>query len=89
VLEEQGTLFELQGNSTKRSIWKSCKTFFYHLYQARFPNQQVRFIHDLSPIHQAIVIRSWFREHPEIAALPWPPKGADLNPIENHWGNMV
>lgn len=58
--------------------------------QAQFPNQPVRFIHELSSIHQARVIRAWFREHhPEIEVLPWPSKGADINPIENHWGNMV
>ncbi|KAG0439831.1 hypothetical protein HPB47_016516 [Ixodes persulcatus] len=23
-----------------------------------------------------------------VAVMPWPPKGADMNPIENIWGNM-
>ena len=55
----------------------------------RFPGQTVRFIQDRSPIHTAGVISAWFREHPEIEVLPWPPKGADINPIENVWGNMV
>ena len=31
----------------------------------------------------------WFAEHPEFDLLPWPAKGADLNPIENLWSEMV
>ena len=50
---------------------------------------RVKFIQDNSPIHKAIVVRQWFREHPNIQVLPWPPKGADMNPIENVWGYMV
>ena len=35
------------------------------------------------------VVTSWFGEHLEVSALPWSPKGADMNPIENVWGDMV
>ena len=35
------------------------------------------------------MVRAWFQEHPEIELLPWPKKGADLNPIENVWVDMV
>ena len=84
-----GDFVRIAGKFNKEKYLEILQNVLLPSIQARFPNQQVRFIHDLSPIHQAIVIRSWFREHPEIAALPWPPKGADLNPIENHWGNMV
>ena len=55
----------------------------------QFPGQTVRFIQDRSPIHTARVISIWFREHPEIEVLLWPPKGAGMNPIENVWGDMV
>ncbi|KAK4030814.1 hypothetical protein OUZ56_024172 [Daphnia magna] len=33
--------------------------------------------------------RQWLVEHPEIVALDWPVKGADMNPIENLWGHLV
>ncbi len=49
----------------------------------RFPNTRVKFIHDNSPIHKAIIIREWLQNHPEIQVIPWPRKGADMNPIEN------
>lgn len=49
----------------------------------------IRFVQDLSPIHTSNVVREWFEEHPEFELIPWPPKGADLNPIENVWSEMV
>ena len=55
----------------------------------RFPEGPIKFIHDNSSIHRAHVVRDWFREHPEFDVLPWPPKGADMNPIENIWGDIV
>jgi DDE superfamily endonuclease len=55
----------------------------------RFPGICVKFIQDKSPIHGANVIKHWFAEQLEIELLPWPAKGADLNPIENVWGDIV
>ena len=56
----------------------------------RYPNQRVKFIQDRYPIHTSRVVQRWFRLHDQqIELLPWPPKGADLNPIENVWGDIV
>ena len=49
----------------------------------------VKFIQDQSPIHKSRIVKQWFEEQPAIEVLPWPPKGADLNPIENVWGEMM
>jgi len=65
------------------------ETVFLPSVRARFPEGPIFFIHDRSPIHTAIVVREWFRQHPEITVLDWPSKGADMNPIENVWGDMV
>ena len=55
-----------------------------------FPGvNRVPFLQDRSPIHTSNAVMEWFREHPEIELIPWPSKGADLNPIENIWGAMV
>ena len=35
------------------------------------------------------VVKAWFRQHSEIELLPWPPKGADMNPIENVWVTLL
>jgi transposase len=54
----------------------------------RFP-EGFNFVQDNASIHTSKMAKRWFVEHPEINLLPWPPKGADLNPIENVWGRMV
>lgn len=41
--------------------------------------------HDRSPIHTARMVATVL-ENLAIRTLPWPPVGADLNPIENVWG---
>ena len=55
----------------------------------RFPGIRVKFLQDKSPIHGANIIKSWFANNPDIELLPWPAKGADINPIENVWGDIV
>ena len=57
--------------------------------QEHYGQQPVRFIQDRSFIHTARVVTQWFREHPQIQLLPWPSKGADINRIENVWGDIV
>ena len=49
----------------------------------------MKFVQDLSPIHTSRAVRAWFNAHSEIELLPWPAKGADLNPIENIQGDIV
>lgn len=45
-------------------------------------------VQDRSPIHTSRIVREWFSNHPELRLLDWPPKGCDINPIENLWGIM-
>jgi hypothetical protein len=50
----------------------------------------IPFVQDRSPIHKSCVVQDWFQdEGKEFDVLPWPPKGADINPIENVWAEMV
>jgi hypothetical protein len=36
------------------------------------------------------MVLDWFQEEGvSFDLLPWPPKGADMNPIENVWAEMV
>ena len=35
------------------------------------------------------IVKNWLKDHPEIEELPWPPKGCDMNPIENVGADMV
>ncbi len=51
-------------------------------------DSEIRFIQDQCSIHRATIVKEWFEDHPEIELLDWPPKGADLNPIENAWSML-
>lgn len=54
-----------------------------------FPHPQtIKLVQDNSPIHTSRVVQEWFAQHQEIELIKWPPKGCDLNPIENLWGIM-
>ena len=54
-----------------------------------FPFQLVYFVQDNSPIHKCRAVTTWLRQQPQLIVLEWPAKSADLNPIENVWGDMV
>ena len=45
-------------------------------------------VHDRSPVHTSNVVREWLTQHREVHSLDWPPKGCDINPIENLWAIM-
>lgn len=47
------------------------------------------YMHDLSPIHTSLVTRQWLQNHNIPVMEDWPPKGADLNPVENVWAEIV
>jgi hypothetical protein len=50
----------------------------------------VPFVQDLSPIVESYLVRDRFEdEGKEFELLPWPPKEADINPIENVWAEMA
>ena len=56
---------------------------------AHYGLEPIPFVQDRSPIHTSHVVTEWFQGRPEFNLLPWPAKGADLNPIENVWSDMV
>ena len=58
---------------------------------ARFGTDElIPFVQDLFSIHTSNMVLDWFQEEGvSFDFLPWPPKGADMNPIENVWAEMV
>ena len=84
-----GDFVRIQGRFNSEKYLNILQNVLLPSARQRFPEGPIRFIHDNSSIHRAHVVRDWFREHPEFDVLPWPPKGADMNPIENIWGDIV
>jgi len=51
--------------------------------------EEVHFVHDHAPIHDAIIVHEFFEELPLIVESDWPLKFVDCNPIENLFGHTV
>lgn len=47
------------------------------------------FMHDLSSIHTSRLATAWLNEHNIQVMEDWPPKGPDMNPVENVWAELV
>lgn len=44
---------------------------------------------DNAPIHNSRRVEEWFRQHPEVIRILWPPRSPDLMPIEHLWAAMT
>lgn len=51
--------------------------------------QGLVFMQDLSSIHTSRLATQWLQEHNWRVMVDWPPKGPDMNPVENIWAELV
>ncbi|KAM7315852.1 putative transposable element tc1 transposase [Ixodes scapularis] len=83
-----GPLFRIEGSLTSQIY---CEVIDYvmlpYVLDGHFPDSDFTYQHDLSPVHTSGMVRRLLKERC-VTEPPWPPKGADLNIIENNWGRM-
>jgi transposase len=85
-----GDFVQIEGRLVKEKYFEILEKVLLPSIRLKFPKQKVKFVQDQSPVHTSRIVKRWFIEHwNELELLPWPPKGADLNPIENVWGDIV
>lgn len=83
------SLIRIEGHLTGEQYCTILDDELLPMIDRYYGGRPVKFIQDQSPIHKSRIVKQWFEENPTIEVLPWPPKGADLYPIENVWGDMV
>jgi transposase len=86
--EGVGMLWEIDGRLTGIQYRAILRDIMVPSVTARFEDGDFIFMHDRSPIHTSRVARAWIQEQ-GIRVIDWPPKGCDMNPIENVWAEMV
>ncbi len=64
----------------------------FPVIEGEYPDNDFYFMHDRAPAHTSNLTREFIREvfpvfHDRL--LPWPPKGADMNIIENLWSMLA
>ena len=88
-----GFFYRFHGILTSEKYVQILENFLVPYAWARFGQTEdnpVPFVQDRSPIHRSYLIRKRFEDQgKEFDVLPWSPKGADTNPIENVCGEMV
>lgn len=83
-----GPLHRIVGRLTSTSYCDVVDTVLIPFVRSGlFPDGNFLFQQDLAPIHTARTVKDHLRQC-GIEELPWVPKGADLNIIENVWGRM-
>lgn len=83
-----GPLVRIEGSFTGS---KYCELLVKHLIpyvlDGPFRDGCYMFQHDRSPVHKARAVSALLESY-AVRQLPWPPNGADLNPIENIWAML-
>ncbi len=85
-------MHHIEGRLTSEKYIRILQNYLVPYAWARFgatEENPVKFVQDKSSIHMSHIVMDWFEEEgKEFELLPWPPKGADFNPIENVWSEM-
>ena len=82
-----GDFVRIHGNLNAKKYLEILGDMLLPSIHIRFPGIRVNLIQ--VPINGANIIKNWFANNPDIELLPWTTKGADMNPIENMWVDMV
>ena len=86
-----GKIHRIDGRLTSQQYIRILEDVLLPSAWARFGTDKlIPFVQDCLTIHSSNMVMNWFNdEGVSFELLPWPPKGTDMNPIENVWAEMV
>jgi hypothetical protein len=89
--DEAEDLHHINGRLTGQQYVRIIEDVLLPSAWARFGTDElIPFVQDRSTIHTSTIVTDWFAEEGvSFDVVPWPPKGADMNPIENVWAETV
>ena len=53
-----------------------------------YPKSMIHLQQDHSSIYDSRVVQEWLSRQADVELLDWPPRGPDMNPIENMWSEV-
>lgn len=77
-----------------RVVRKSLNNIYYvrrilPLIEDDIVDNDLIFMHDQSSVHTSKNVKRWLTQHNIPVMHDWPPKGPDMNPVENIWAELV
>lgn len=57
--------------------------------ETHLQENQLIYMHDRSSVHFSSLTKQWLESHNIEIMEDWPPKGPDMNPVENVWAELV
>lgn len=83
-----GILHRIDGRLTGEQYLHILREVMLPSARLLYPDGVLQMQHDNSPIHKCRLVQEWLRSQDDVAIIPWPPRGADMSPIENVWANV-
>lgn len=84
-----GELIRIDGHLNATKYIDILENSLLPALQMMFGEAELYFVHDKSPIHMSRATTNCLDQQEKLNAIPWPAKGADMNPIENLWANLT
>jgi len=86
--EGGGILHHIEGHLDSLQYQHILQNVMVPSVQILYPEGIIYLQQDHSSIHDSRVVQEWLYRQADVELLDWPPRGPDMNPIENMWSEV-